>query len=53
MLDQLVIQKRHPALDRCRHAHLILLHQQFYEIGLQVGMAHAIQCIAGAFLVVA
>src|SRR5689334_14725793 len=36
--DQLVIEKRHPALDRSGHAHLVLLHQQLVQVSLDVGV---------------
>ncbi len=35
-LHQFVIEKRHATLDRRRHAHLVLLHQQFVQVGLDV-----------------
>ena len=34
--DELVLEKGHPALDRSRHAHLVLLHQQLMQVGLDV-----------------
>ena len=37
-LDKHVIEKRHAALDRGRHAHLVLLHQELDEVRLDVGM---------------
>ena len=40
---KLVIQERHAALDRRRHAHLVLLHQQFMQIGLDVGVEQPIE----------
>ena len=36
-----VIEKRHAALDGAGHAHLVLLHQQFDQVGLLVGVEHA------------
>jgi hypothetical protein len=42
-LDQLVIEERHAALDRCRHAHLVLLHQQFDQVSLDVGVEHPVE----------
>ena len=38
-----IVEKRHAALDRRRHAHLILLHQQLVQIGLKVSSAHPIE----------
>ena len=43
VLDQRVVQEGHAALDRRRHAHLVLLHQQLDEIGLEVGVAHPLE----------
>ena len=40
-LDELVIEKRHAAFDGGGHAHLVLLHEQFDEVGLLVGVEHA------------
>src|SRR5581483_8906681 len=51
MLDQRMVEERHATLDRSCHAHLILLHQSFDEIGLQVGGAHARERVALAFVV--
>ena len=31
-----VVQERYPAFDRRGHAHLVLLHQQFLQVGLDV-----------------
>ena len=42
-LHELVIEKRHAAFDRCRHAHLVLLHQQLDEICLDVGIEQPIE----------
>ena len=40
MLDELVVQERHPALHRRRHTHLVLFHQQLDEVGFEIGVAH-------------
>ena len=42
-LDQLVIEERHAAFDRRRHAHLVLLHQQLDQVGLDVGVEQPIE----------
>ena len=42
-LDEHVIEERHAALDRRRHAHLVLLHQQLDEVGLHVGVEQAVE----------
>jgi hypothetical protein len=42
-LHELVIEERHAALDGRRHAHLVLLHQELDQIGLQVGVQDAIE----------
>ena len=47
-LDELVIEERHPALDRRRHAHLVLLHQQLDQVGLEVGVEQAVEQRAAA-----
>ena len=47
-LDQLVIEERHAALDRRRHAHLVLLHQQLDQVGLDVGVEQPIEQRAAA-----
>ena len=47
-LDELVIEERHAALDRRRHAHLVLLHQQLDQVGLHVGVEQAIEQRAAA-----
>ena len=36
-LDELVIQKGHAAFNTGGHAHLVLLHEQFDQVGLLVG----------------
>src|SRR5215467_3321380 len=38
-----MIEERHAALNRCRHAHLILLHEQLHQIGLLIGEQHSRQ----------
>ena len=40
-LDELVIEERNAAFDGGGHAHLVLLHEQFDQIGLLVGEEHA------------
>ena len=47
-LDELVIEEGHAALDRGRHAHLVLLHQQLDEIRLQVRVEQPIEHRAAA-----
>ena len=42
-LDKRVVQQRHTAFNRGRHAHLILLHQQLDEICLLIGVQHSAQ----------
>ena len=42
-LHQHVIEERHAALDRRRHAHLVLLHQQLDQIRLDVRVEQAIE----------
>ena len=51
VLDELVVQKRHPTLDRCGHAHLILLHQELDQVRLDIRVAHPLQRAAGGLLV--
>ena len=41
-----MIQERHAALDGGGHAHLVLLHQQLDQIGLDVGVEQPVQHIA-------
>src|SRR5215831_3341051 len=38
-----MIEERHAALNRCRHADLILLHEQLHQIGLLIGEQHSRQ----------
>ena len=45
-LHHLMIEKRHAALDRRRHAHVVLFHQQFDKIGLLVSVQQPVQEIA-------
>ena len=42
VLDQLVVQEGHAALDRRGHAHLVLLHQQLDQVCLEIGVAHPV-----------
>ena len=49
-LHQHVIEKRNPALGRRGHAHLILLHQQFHQVGLNIRVQQAVQQVAGRSL---
>ena len=42
-LHELVIEERHAALDRGRHAHLVLLHQQLDQVGLDVGVEQPVE----------
>ena len=44
-----VIQEGDPAFDRCRHAHLILLHQQLNQVGFDIGIEKAMKQVAGRF----
>ena len=37
-----MVEERDPALDGSGHAHLVLLHQQFNQVGLDVGVEQAI-----------
>ncbi len=53
VLDEMVVQERHAALERRGHAHLVLLHQQFLQIRLQIDMAHALEHGSRPFLVAA
>src|SRR2546422_5298804 len=53
VLDELVVQIRHPALDRGCHAHLILFHQELDQICLEIRVAHPLERSAGGFLVTA
>src|SRR5258708_930283 len=39
--DELVIEKRHAALDGTGHAHLVLLHEKLDEVGLLIRVQHA------------
>ena len=51
MLHELVIQEGHPALERSRHAHLVLLHQELDQARLELGLAHPIESAPGGLLV--
>ena len=53
VLDETVVEKWHSAFNRGGHAHLVLLHQQFLQIGLQIDAAHALEHGSRAFLVAA
>src|SRR5579871_2332429 len=44
--NERVIKKRYTALDRRCHAHLILLHQQFDEIAVQIRVEQTMHQIA-------
>src|SRR5262249_7714820 len=46
-LDEHVVEEGYPALDRGGHAHLVLLHQELDEVGLQIRAAHPIEVTAG------
>src|ERR1700730_14793305 len=41
--DELMIEERYSAFNRSGHAHLVLLHQQFVQIGLDVGVKQPIE----------
>ena len=45
-LDQHMIEKRHPAFDGRGHAHVVLLHEQFDQISLDVGVEQPLQHLA-------
>ena len=47
-LHEVVIQEGHAALDRRRHAHLVLLHQQLHQVRLQVGVEQPVERAAVA-----
>ena len=51
VLDELVVQIWHPAFEGCRHAHLILLHQESDQVRLDVRLAHPLQHAARRRLV--
>jgi hypothetical protein len=53
VLDETVVEEWHPAFNRRGHAHLVLLHQQFLQIGLQIHAAHALEHGSHPFLVAA
>jgi hypothetical protein len=53
VLDETVVEEWHSAFNRRRHAHLVLLHQQFLQIGLQIHAAHALEHGSHTFLVAA
>src|SRR5437016_14527566 len=36
--DQYMVQKGNTALNRSRHAHLVLLHQQFNQVSFYIGI---------------
>jgi hypothetical protein len=38
-----MIEKWYAALDGSRHGHLILFHQEFYQIHIHVGIKHPVQ----------
>ena len=42
-LHEVVIEEGHAALDRGRHAHLVLLHQQFHQVRLQVRVEQPVE----------
>ena len=42
-----MVEKWHAAFDRCRHAHVVLLHQKLDEIGLDVGVEQALKQRSG------
>jgi len=48
--DKYMVQKRHAALNRGRHAHLILLHQQFNKVSLYIRIQQPVQEIARGML---
>src|SRR5206468_5649039 len=50
VLDQLVIQVWDSTFDRCRHAHLVLFHQQLHQVGLEIRVAHSLEEATGMFL---
>src|ERR1035438_9001403 len=41
-----MIEKWHPAFDGCGHAHVVLLHEQFHQISLDVGVEQPLQHFA-------
>src|SRR5262245_52240316 len=46
IVDDVVVEEWHAALDGSCHAHLVLLHQQLQEIRLEIQAAHAIEPFA-------
>src|SRR6266404_5360986 len=42
-LDKLMIEKRNPTLYRSSHAHLILFHQQFLQIGFCIAIQQTVK----------
>jgi len=42
-----VIEKRDPAFDRRCHTHVVLLHKQFDEVSLDIGIKKAAQQTTG------
>lgn len=45
-----VIKKRDAALDRGGHAHVVLFHEQFDKVGLNVGIKHALKHLAAGMI---
>jgi hypothetical protein len=45
-LHQRMIEEGGPALDRRCHAHVVLLHQEFHKIGLNIGVEQPLQRLA-------
>src|ERR1019366_10260217 len=38
-----MIEERHAALNRCRHAHVVLLHKKLNQVGFDVGVEQSLQ----------
>src|SRR5260370_39257111 len=45
-----MIEKRHAALYRCCHAHVVLLHQELNQVRLDVSVEQTLQKISRGFL---